>query len=326
MADVEGNRLASEASGLTIAVGEILVEIMATTRGSGFLEPQPLLGPFPSGAPAIFIDQVARLGAPAGIVACVGQDDFGKLNVERLERDGVDVSAIDVSDQFPTGSAFVRYRPDGSRDFVYNIAESAAGKIELTDAARALTSRAGHLHVMGSALSISGAGEVIKHAATAIKARGGTLSLDPNVRKELLNGSGSTLETIINSADLLLPSGDELFAVTGVDEEAAALNALFSHGIGEIVLKRGAAGSSYFGIDGTRVDCPGFVVPEIDPTGAGDCFGATYVTCRRRGMAPHRSLLYANAAGARNVTKQGPMEAMADFAQLDAFIHGTGRF
>ena len=42
-----------------VTIGEILVEIMATEPGDGFLAPIPLVGPFPSGAPAIFIDQVA---------------------------------------------------------------------------------------------------------------------------------------------------------------------------------------------------------------------------------------------------------------------------
>ena len=77
-----------------ITIGEILVEIMATEPGDGFLEPIPLVGPFPSGAPAIFIDQVAKLGQPCGIIACVGNDDFGRVNTRRLARDGVDVSAI----------------------------------------------------------------------------------------------------------------------------------------------------------------------------------------------------------------------------------------
>jgi sugar/nucleoside kinase (ribokinase family) len=149
-------QIASEAAGPTITAGEILVEIMATDPGLGFLEPLTLVGPFPSGAPAIFIDQVARLDGGAGLIGCVGRDDFGTINLERLRRDGVDVSAVSVSDRYPTGSAFVRYRPDGGRDFVYNIAESAAGQIRLTDAARALADRAGHLHVMGSTLSVAG--------------------------------------------------------------------------------------------------------------------------------------------------------------------------
>ena len=121
--------LAPDALGPTVTVGEILVEVMATMRGEGFREPLDLRGPFPSGAPAIFISQCARMGGQAGIVAAVGEDDFGRLNLERLRRDGADVSAVLVSPDWPTGSAFVRYRPDGSRDFVFNIANSAAGAL-----------------------------------------------------------------------------------------------------------------------------------------------------------------------------------------------------
>src|SRR4029453_4483665 len=80
-----------------LTVGEILVEIVATTKGDGFREPQPLVGPFPSGAPAIFIDQIGRLGTPAAIISRVGDDDFGRLNMDRLIADGVDVSGIEVA-------------------------------------------------------------------------------------------------------------------------------------------------------------------------------------------------------------------------------------
>ena len=45
-----------------LTIGEVLVEIVATERGNGFREPVKLIGPFPSGAPAIFIDQVGKLG------------------------------------------------------------------------------------------------------------------------------------------------------------------------------------------------------------------------------------------------------------------------
>ncbi|ESX11332.1 sugar kinase [Mesorhizobium sp. LSJC264A00] len=320
------SEIAAEAAGPTIAAGEILVEIMATELGFGFLEPQTLVGPFPSGAPAIFIDQVARLGGGAGIIGCVGRDDFGTLNLDRLELDGVDVSAVDISDRFPTGCAFVRYRPDGIRDFVYNIAESAAGQIHLTTAARLLADRAGHLHIMGSTLSVAGLKEIVSYAVQAVRARGGSTSFDPNVRKELIDGSdGALFSALIDDADLLLPSGDELLATAGVDDEHQAVAALFARGVGEIVLKRGADGSSWFGAEGARTDCAGFQVEEVDPTGAGDCFGATYLTCRRQGMEPGKALLYANAAGARNVTRRGPMEGTAGFDALDQFIKGTAR-
>lgn len=318
--------IAAEATGPTIVAGEILVEIMASERGHGFLEPLALTGPYPSGAPAIFIDQVAKLGGGAGIIACVGRDDFGTINLERLRRDGVDVSAVSVSERYPTGSAFVRYRPDGGRDFVYNIAESAAGRIGLTEEARRLADGAGHLHVMGSALSIAGLKEIVAYAAKAVRARGGSTSFDPNVRKELIDGAdGAQFSALVDDADLLLPSGDELLAAAGVADERQAVAALIARGVGEIVLKRGAAGSTRFGADGSRTDCAGFLVEEIDPTGAGDCFGATYLTCRRKGIEPGKALLYANAAGALNVTRLGPMEGLAGFDALDRFIAGTDR-
>ena len=319
--------LAPDALGPTITIGEILVEIMADSRGNGFLEPIELKGPYPSGAPAIFIDQCARMGGAAGIVASVGNDDFGRLNIERLRADGADVSAISVSDDYPTGSAFVRYRDDGSRDFVFNIAKSAAAQLSLTSEARALIARAGHLHVMGTAFAIPGAWDIMDHAIGTIKHRGGSISFDPNLRKELLGRPDmqERFARLVEIADLLLPSGDELFVAAGLDGEDAAVRSLLAGHASEIALKRGEHGSTFFGADGTRIDCPAFKVEEIDPTGAGDCFGGAYVACRRLGMPAGTALDYANAAGARNVTVRGPMEGAGTRRELDDFIATTGR-
>ena len=154
-----------------LTIGEILVEIMATEKGDRFLEPISLIGPFPSGAPAIFIDQAAKFGQAAAIIGCVGNDDFGRVNLDRLRRDGVDVEGVRIDPEMATGSAFVRYRPDGSRAFVYNIKHSAAGAISLDAAAKAVLNRSDHLHVMGTALSSPNIVEVILAAAEAIKAR-----------------------------------------------------------------------------------------------------------------------------------------------------------
>lgn len=319
--------LSPDALGPTVCVGEILVEIVATTVGEGFLAAQPLVGPYPSGAPAIFIDQCGRLGGDAAMIGAVGDDDFGRVNLDRLRADGVDVSAVGVDREFPTGSAFVRYRAGGTRDFVYNIATSAASRFGWDDKVDALVRRAGHLHVMGTALSMPSARDVIGRAVDIIKARGGTLSVDPNLRKELQPGPQVERQfaELVARADLLLPSGDELERAAGVDGEEAALRRLFELGVGEIVLKRGADGASCFGRDGSRIYASAFVVTEVDPTGAGDCFGGAYVACRRLGMGPEQALTYACAAGARNVTIRGPMEGAGTRAELDAFIAATPR-
>jgi len=111
----------------------------------------------------------------------------------------------------------------------------------------------------------------------------------------------------------------------GVADEAEAVARLFERGVGEIVLKRGAAGATAFLRDGGRVDAAAFAVEEVDPTGAGDCFGGAYVAARRLGLPVAACLTYGCAAGARNVTRRGPMEGAGTRAELDAFIAATPR-
>ena len=308
-------------SGKLLTVGEILVEIVATTKGEGFLTAQPLIGPFPSGAPAIFVDQVARIGAEAAILSRVGDDDFGTLNIKRLSDDGVDVSGIAVAPGEATGSAFVRYREDGSRAFVYNIAHSACGRLPMTPEAEALIDSCDHIHVMGTALSSPGLSAMTRAAIAQIKARGGTLSFDPNIRPEILNTPGlrDALDAVLDQTDLFLPSGEELFLFTKADSEEAAIAELLARGIKEIVLKRGADGASHFDASG-RVDAAPLQVEEVDPTGAGDCFGGAFVGLWLLGTPTQEALRYANAAGAHAVTRVGPMEGAATRADLDTLL------
>ena len=304
-----------------VTIGEILVEIMATERGEGFTRPISLVGPFPSGAPAIFIDQAARFGQPCGMVGCVGDDDFGRVVLERLKRDGVDISGVAVDTDAATGSAFVRYRHDGMRDFVFNIKHSASGRTALTEAARKLIESSDHLHVMGTSLFSPAIVETVLTAVDLVKAKGGTFSFDPNVRPEMfsLHGLRDALETIFGRCDVFLPSGGELFLFTNANDEKGAIAEILERGIKVVVVKKGAEGASYHDREQTFWQ-PAFRVEEVDPTGAGDCFGATFVSCWLRGMLPSEATQYAAASGAQAVERQGPMEGTSTHAALDAFI------
>jgi tagatose kinase len=304
-----------------VTIGEILVEIMATTAGDGFLEPIPLVGPYPSGAPAIFIDQVAKLGQPCGMIGCVGADDFGRLNLDRLARDGADVSAIAVHPSLPTGSAFVRYRADGDRDFIHNIRHSASGATGPSPAADALIDGAQHLHLMGSSLSTPAIVALAFAAAERIRARGGTVSFDPNLRASVLAAPGTreTMERVLALTDLFLPSGPELYLFTRAGTEADAAAELLARGVRAVVVKHGAAGASYHA-PGTTLAAPALAVEEVDPTGAGDTFAATFVTHWLRGASPPDALRLANASGALAVLRRGPMEGTSTAAEIDAFL------
>lgn len=307
-----------------ITTGEILVEIMATQVGQTFLTDGTLVGPFPSGAPAIMIDQAARMGASCAIIACIGNDDFGRLNKERLERDGVDVRGIVEKQDETTGCAFVGYAADGSRKFIFHFAKAAAGSLQPQEIDKALFDDVRIFHVMGCSLSASASlRESVLQSAKLAKDQGALLSFDPNVRPELLDGDGvrSVFDWILKNCDILLTGKSELTEVTGkpLDEAIALFKNRYA-----LVIKDGSRGARILTRDGIDEIIPSFKVEEVDPTGAGDCFDGAFLAQLLQGKTLQQAARIANVAGALSVTRKGPMEGAAWRDDVERFMRGVG--
>jgi len=295
-----------------IAIGELLVEIMRTRVDSPLDRPDDFVGPFPSGAPAIFADQVARLGHSVGFVGTVGQDDFGKCLLDRFAADGVDASYVTQIGDVATGVAFVTYFSDGRRQFIFHIGNAAAGQMPAPDAD--LFAGAKWLHICGSSLS---AGED--------ENAGCLIAFDPNLRPELLGGEDALRRVcapILDVATLVLPSGEEAQILTGTSDPQAACQALVGGGAQYVALKRGAAGCTIFTAD-SIVSISGFSIDVVDPTGAGDCFDAGFVVGLVEQLPLEEVGRLANACGALATTAKGPMEGAAWRRDVDSFIGQT---
>ncbi|MFP4005201.1 MAG: sugar kinase [Candidatus Hadarchaeia archaeon] len=304
-----------------ITVGEILVEIMREKMGLGLSKPGKFLGPFPSGAPAIFTDAVVRLGTSARIVGGVANDEFGKCILNRLEEDGVDTKYIREVDYPSTGTAFVSYFSDGSRKFIYHMENSAAGIITEEDIKEKFVKNAKALHLSGSAIAMSkNMRSACKKAIEIAKDSGTIVSFDPNIRPALLKNS--EIETVFSfakeSSDLLIPSTEELETITGENIEENAVKKLLENSK-LVALKDGGKGCRLYTKD-EKVETDAFEVEEVDPTGAGDAFSAGIVV----GWLENKNLkelsVFSNAVGANAVTKMGPMEGLAWREDIDLMV------
>jgi sugar/nucleoside kinase (ribokinase family) len=204
---------------------------------------------------------------------------------------------------------------------VFNIKHSACGRISKSDATSQVLDTADHFHVMGSSLSSSEFMALNLDSAGAVKSRGGSVSFDPNLRKEILKAPGmrEAMDRILGMTDLFLPSGDELFLLTKATKTGAAIDELLARGIRAVVHKLGADCVRYYDAEGVRA-VPAFEVEEIDPTGAGDCFGGAFTAFWLRGGDIDQALRLAAAAGALAVTQRGPMEGASDLEQLTRFV------
>jgi len=305
-----------------VSLGEALVEIMRRDRDVPFTIPAEFLGPYPSGAPAIFADAAARLGARSGFIGVVGSDDFGFMVADRLRSDGVDLSYFRIVEGYTTGIAFVAYSSTGSRSFIFHLRYSAASLLSPDDVDRDYIASARFLHIMGSALSISPSSRDACYKAVRIASDSGVkVSFDPNLRPELLpvEKIRDICRPILDYAYIILPSGEEATMLTGLSDHRDACDRLLSMGAEIVALKMGRLGSTIY-TRGREIYIPGFRVDEVDPTGAGDTYDACFIVGLSRGWSLERIGVYANAAGALSVTRFGPMEGCPTLSEVEDLI------
>lgn len=302
-------------------MGEMLVEIMREKEDVPLDCQGTFRGPFPSGAPAIFIDTVARLGHDTGIVGGVGKDDFGKNILDRLEKDGVDTSQVLRSDRNSTGVAFVTYFSDGSRKFIYHMGNSAAVEAKMPEAD--VFDGIKYFHIMGCSLMANKdfAKEIVKTMELAV-AKGAKISFDPNIRKELLVDKSilDQVKNVIGLTNVFLPGVSELLDITGTKTVEDAIKVSFENDNLEILaLKNGSKGCTVY-TRSEKIHMGVYPVEQKDATGAGDCFDGAFISGLLEGKTLKEAAQMAAAAGALNAAAFGPMEGMISHATVKKII------
>lgn len=308
--------------GQVLAAGELIVEIMRPSVDMSLDKTGRFMGPFPSGAPAIFADASARIGKRTGFVGSLGQDGFGRLLLRRFTDDGMDTKLIASIKGRPTGCAFVAYDRNGGRNFIFHIAGTASDRLPPVSRAVKYAQSFRHLHLMGCSLSISSAiRDICTAMAEAIKESGGSVSLDPNLRPELLSAEEcrNILLPVVRLADIVLPSGNEAGLLVHEPDIDTACRSLIEMGVKIVVLKKGDSGCRVFTSE-SSFDVPGFKVNAVDPTGAGDCFDAGFISGYLDNLPLYETARLANAMGALAASRLGPMEGTFSLKEVMNFI------
>ncbi len=304
-----------------LTIGEALVEIMRTDIDQPLDQPGPFVGPYPSGAPFIFAVCAARLGMKTAAIGTVGEDAFGHCLRDQLLADGISVKGLKRSAEQATGIAFVAYKADGSRDFVFSL--GAGGHLDSDMLAAELFAGLRCFHLMGSTLSMSQkALEVCRAALEMAQAAGALISFDPNLRPEMLppERARGAFAPFIAAADILMPTEAELLQLTGSSALDEAVAQLLSRRPGRVIaVTHGAAGCSVYTAEG-RVEAPAFPVQEIDPTGAGDCFDAGFISALLESQTIAQAAEIGNACGALAVSAKGPMAGAKSRVDVERFM------
>lgn len=248
---------------------------------------------------------LARLGAPARLVAWVGNDLFGGQAVRKLEEAGVDLTALRRLDE-PTATSVVLVHPAGARAFLQQPGISRQAFAEPLEFTPNLVGDATHFH-LGNPFSLP---MMRRHAAETLRrARGYGLTTSLDAAWDAMGEWNAITDPCLPYIDLLFVNEEECRRLSGeVDPERAAAH-FQSRGTGDVVVKMGGEGCRIFSAGGT-IALPAFPVECVDSTGAGDVFAGAYLAALSRGANHAEAGRIANAVGALSVGKLGAVTGL----------------
>jgi ribokinase len=289
-----------------------LVVSVARRPGAGETVLGGELVTLPGGKGANQAVAAARLGAATAFIGRVGDDAHGRLLLDSLRSDGVDVTAVTAGSE-PTGVAIIYLTPDGDNSIV--VAPGANGALAPE-------------HVRGPA--VAGAEVLLLQRevdpetslAAAQTCRGRVvLNLAPSgpmpaallARTDVLVVNEHEAADLLEAASLLDPAGP-----TGPERLADAGQRLRRLGPGTVVVTLGADGAVAVDATGSyRARSP--KVPVVDTTGAGDAFTGALGWRLAAGDDLPAALEVAVKVGALTVTRAGAQPSFPTAAEVQAF-------
>lgn len=299
-----------------VALGEAMVEFNQIPQGDGRMYLQGFGGDTSNTTIA-----AARQGARCAYISLLGNDALGDMCLELWRTEGVDVSAVGLREDAPTGVYFVRHDCHGHH-FSYLRRGSAASRITPDDLAPTLIGQTRYVHVTGISQAIStSARDTVAAAISMARAHQARVSYDPNLRFALwsLEEAKPTIIDTIALADEFLPGQEELAKLSGLEDPHALVKWAHRQGARVVVLKMGVRGC--LASDGQQVQkIDAFKVNALDATGAGDCFNGAYLARRARGEDVFASARWAVASAALSTQGYGAVAPLPTQAQVADFL------
>ena len=282
----------------------------------------------PGGAPANVAVSVARNGQRAGFLGKMGNDDFGRMLINTLKADNVEILCPNLTDEATTTLAFVTLDEAGDRSFTFARKPGADLLLCEEDVSSVDYSEWNIVHA--GSVSQSGAPEkdAVLLALQKAKDAGALVSFDINYRDRIWSEEDCAreVEKAMPYVDLLKISEEELVFVGGWDNIAAFMA---KYDVAVVVVTRGEKGARiYFGQE--IADIEAVKAQAVDTTGAGDAYWGAFLSsllsCKitKPGDITMEKLeaagRYGAASGALCITKSGGIPAIPFGEEIEKVV------
>ena len=257
----------------------------------------------------------ARLGAQVYMLGKVGQDERGRLLLDTMLENGVNVDGVVVSSEHPTGTDCVLVARDGKNAIV------VAPNANATVTAAEVEGMRPYFEAAESALfQLQINTDAVEAAMRLARECGCKVVLNPAPACEIP-------DRMFSLADYVTPNETEAEFFTGIHREGMDLakwrevtaKALHERGVKALIITMGEHGAYYSGPEGAFM-MPAFRIQPVDSTAAGDAFNGGFAVCIAGGAGVREAMRYASACGAITTMRRGSMPSLPNTEEVEQFL------
>ncbi|CCV44249.1 TPA: aminoimidazole riboside kinase [Yersinia enterocolitica] len=281
----------------------------------------------PGGAPANVAVGIARLGGKSAFIGRVGQDSFGRFMQQVLQQENVDTRTMTLDAEHRTSTVVVDLDQHGERTFTFMVMPSADLFLQPADLPEFKPNQ--WLHLCSIALSQEPSRSTTFEAMRRIKADGGWVSFDPNIRADIWRQPQELLPCLqqaLQLADVVKLSLEELDFIFPQQDIATAMEQVMAdYSCKLLLVTLGAEGVWVHNRRKLQKYASRKITP-IDTTGAGDAFVAGLLAALSQQPNWHQSqdlsaaIDQAQACGALATSAKGAMTALPNAQELAHFL------
>ena len=250
---------------------------------------------------------ISRLGGKVNFISKLGQDDYGKLAINKLKKDNIDTSNIIISDKHKTGVAGILVDQNTGKNAI-NVIVGAPSTLRTAEI---------NLNIIKKSKIFLTQLEIPK--VTTLECL--KVAKDNGVATILNPAPASTLsKEFFNLIDFFTPNETEAEFYTGIKitnekEAKQATDKLINLGIEKVIITLGEKGLFYS--DGKdEIFLKAHPVKAVDTTGAGDAFNGGFAFGLSQGKKIRECLELANKVAGLSTTKLGAGDGMPFYKDL----------
>ena len=256
----------------------------------------------------------ARQGARVGLIARIGDDDFGRMGLALWAREGIDSRHVAQAAGERSGVAQILVYEDGDNSIAVAPGAGLGLNAQHVQAAQGMVSAC---RVVMASLEVP---QRATQAAFALAKQAGALTLLNPAPAQPVDAA------LWRRVDVLTPNESELQTLSGLPAQASvqeAAQVLLAQGVQAVVVTLGEKGCALFRSGAPPVFLSGHPQKVVDTIGAGDTFTGALAAALARGEDLQQAIRWANAAAALSVTQATALGGMPSLQATQAALQNN---